>query len=70
MPLVHPDDWKTRRVARILAVACIPHQWNKIAARKAMGVLCDRMGYSFREAWQLATTHYPLTLEEIERTIN
>lgn len=39
MPLVHPDDWKTRRVAAILAKSCIPNQWNKVYARKALDEL-------------------------------
>lgn len=69
MVMVHPNDWKTQRIARVLANAMVPGQWDQNKARRALDLLLHR-GYSYRDAWQLATGFYPLTLEEFNHGIN
>lgn len=71
MIMVHPTDWVTLTLARVLANSMVPGHWNKRNTRRALDLLLKR-GYSFRDCWQLATGFYPLplSLTEFETMVN
>ena len=68
MPLVHPDDWKTRRLVERLAQAVATDSEQE--ARKAWDILTERIQYKPHEVIQLLRDAYPFTEAEIMRVIN